>query len=164
MPAPVQCRGCNGPLAQLVEQKTFNLLVDGSNPSRPTPRSAPALSLSRHLTAKGGSPALTLANRQPFALRMQAVADVGRTTLAGVLLVRLAPWRVSLAAPLDISRETRFGRPVVAQAFVPADIPMTQCMPACRSLVRGGKEKRQLARLRPLVDAADIGHFPACNG
>lgn len=27
---------CNGPLAQLVEQKTFNLLVDGSNPSRPT--------------------------------------------------------------------------------------------------------------------------------
>jgi hypothetical protein len=25
-----------GPLAQLVEQKTFNLLVDGSNPSRPT--------------------------------------------------------------------------------------------------------------------------------
>ena len=27
---------CNGPLAQSVEQKTFNLLVDGSNPSRPT--------------------------------------------------------------------------------------------------------------------------------
>jgi hypothetical protein len=25
-----------GPLAQSVEQKTFNLLVDGSNPSRPT--------------------------------------------------------------------------------------------------------------------------------
>ena len=28
--------GSNGPLAQSVEQKTFNLLVDGSNPSRPT--------------------------------------------------------------------------------------------------------------------------------
>src|SRR3546814_10805938 len=28
--------GFCGPLAQLVEQKTFNLLVDGSNPSRPT--------------------------------------------------------------------------------------------------------------------------------
>ena len=27
---------CLGPLAQSVEQKTFNLLVDGSNPSRPT--------------------------------------------------------------------------------------------------------------------------------
>jgi hypothetical protein len=27
-----------GPLAQSVEQKTFNLLVDGSNPSRPTIR------------------------------------------------------------------------------------------------------------------------------
>lgn len=26
----------HGPLAQSVEQKTFNLLVDGSNPSRPT--------------------------------------------------------------------------------------------------------------------------------
>src|SRR4029078_8364599 len=26
----------NGPLAQSVEQKTFNLLVEGSNPSRPT--------------------------------------------------------------------------------------------------------------------------------
>lgn len=25
-----------GPLAQSVEQKTFNLLVEGSNPSRPT--------------------------------------------------------------------------------------------------------------------------------
>ena len=32
----MQSRRCNGPLAQLVEQKTFNLLVDGSNPSRPT--------------------------------------------------------------------------------------------------------------------------------
>lgn len=31
-----------GPLAQLVEQKTFNLLVDGSNPSRPTIQSGPA--------------------------------------------------------------------------------------------------------------------------
>ena len=30
------CTAFVGPLAQLVEQKTFNLLVDGSNPSRPT--------------------------------------------------------------------------------------------------------------------------------
>ena len=27
---------CNGPLAQLVEQRTFNPLVAGSNPARPT--------------------------------------------------------------------------------------------------------------------------------
>ena len=37
--------GFDGPLAQLVEQKTFNLLVDGSNPSRPTIQSVLALSL-----------------------------------------------------------------------------------------------------------------------
>lgn len=35
MRTPTQCR-VSGPLAQSVEQKTFNLLVDGSNPSRPT--------------------------------------------------------------------------------------------------------------------------------
>lgn len=35
MLTPTQCR-VSGPLAQSVEQKTFNLLVDGSNPSRPT--------------------------------------------------------------------------------------------------------------------------------
>ena len=28
--------GCHGPLAQLVEQETLNLLVEGSSPSRPT--------------------------------------------------------------------------------------------------------------------------------
>ena len=36
-----------GPLAQLVEQKTFNLLVDGSNPSRPTIQSGTLFSLLR---------------------------------------------------------------------------------------------------------------------
>jgi hypothetical protein len=36
MLTPAQCRGFHGPLAQSVEQKTFNLLVEGSNPSRPT--------------------------------------------------------------------------------------------------------------------------------
>lgn len=35
MRTPAHCRD-SGPLAQSVEQKTFNLLVDGSNPSRPT--------------------------------------------------------------------------------------------------------------------------------
>ena len=36
MLTPAQRRGFHGPLAQSVEQKTFNLLVEGSNPSRPT--------------------------------------------------------------------------------------------------------------------------------
>jgi hypothetical protein len=44
MRAPAQGRAASGPvllipcgpLAQSVEQKTFNLLVEGSNPSRPT--------------------------------------------------------------------------------------------------------------------------------
>lgn len=37
MPTPATRLGqCTGPLAQSVEQKTFNLLVEGSNPSRPT--------------------------------------------------------------------------------------------------------------------------------
>lgn len=37
MPTPATRLGqCTGPLAQSVEQKTFNLLVVGSNPTRPT--------------------------------------------------------------------------------------------------------------------------------
>src|SRR5690606_6155628 len=59
---PPRSRGFRGPLAQSVEHRTFNPLVDGSNPSRPTTLKAAPTAL-----RKPHSASVTVARVRPTA-------------------------------------------------------------------------------------------------